>query len=105
MSVFNRAERRRAFQFRTSDPLAVKFGRVMSDPAMRERCLVLKFGEGTTADIAEGLQVRVTRLKGADLKAMRRADTSSIPNLVRSVEGLLSHDTDCNIYQIPFFHT
>ena len=37
-----------------SDPLAVKFGRVMSDPAMRERCLALKFGESTTAYIAAG---------------------------------------------------
>jgi len=75
VSGFNRAERRRALEFRTSDPLAVKFGRVMSDPAMRERCLVLKFGEGTTADIAEGLQVRVTRLEGADLKATRGMGT------------------------------
>ena len=56
---------------RTSDPLAVKFGRVMSDPAMRDRCSVLKFGEGTTADIAEGLQIRVIRLEGPDLNGMR----------------------------------
>jgi hypothetical protein len=62
VSGFNRAERRRALEFRTSDPLAVKFGRVMSDPATRERCLVLKFEESTTADIGGGLQV--TRFEG-----------------------------------------
>jgi hypothetical protein len=39
----------------------------MSDPAMRERCLALKYGESTTADIAEGLQVMVTRLEGDEL--------------------------------------
>jgi hypothetical protein len=44
-----------------------KFGRVMSDPAMRERCLALKYGESATADIAEGLQVMVTRLEGDEL--------------------------------------
>ena len=52
---------------RTSDPLARKFGRVMSDPAVRERCLALKYGESTTADIAEGLQLLVTRLQGHEL--------------------------------------
>ena len=52
---------------RTSDPLATKFGRVMSDPAVRERCLALKYGESTTADIAEGLQLMVTRLQGDEL--------------------------------------
>jgi len=63
----NRAERRRALWLRTSDPLARKFGRVMSDPAMRERCSALKYGESTTADIAEGLQLMVTRLQGDEL--------------------------------------
>ena len=55
------------FKRRRLDPLAVRFGRIMSDPAMRERCLALKVGDSTTADIADGLKVAVTRLKGGEL--------------------------------------
>ena len=51
---------------RRFDPLAVNFGRVMSDPAVRERCLGLKVGDSTTADIAEGFNVVVTRLEGGE---------------------------------------
>jgi hypothetical protein len=53
------------FKRRRLDPLAVRFGRVMSDPAMRERCLALKVGGSTAAEIADG--VVVTRLKGGEL--------------------------------------
>jgi hypothetical protein len=42
-----------------SDPLAMKFGRVMSDPAMRERCKALKVGDSTTADVTQGFKVVV----------------------------------------------
>jgi hypothetical protein len=58
---------------RRSDPLAVKFGRVMSDPAMRERCKALKVGDSTTADVTQGFKVVVTRLEGGELEiAVRR---------------------------------
>ena len=57
------------FRRRESDPLAAKSGRVMSDPAMRERCLALKFGESTTAYIAEGFKVTVTRLERDEQRA------------------------------------
>jgi hypothetical protein len=40
----------------------------MSDPAMRELCLALKFGESTTAHIAEGFMVTITRLEGDELE-------------------------------------
>jgi hypothetical protein len=72
-----RAERRRADRQmrmaeglgrRRSDPLAVKFGRVMSDPAMRERCLALNVGESATANITERFKVVVTRLEGGELE-------------------------------------
>jgi hypothetical protein len=55
------------FRRRRSDPLAVKFGRVMSDPALRERCVSLRVGDSTTADIAEGFKVIVTRLEDGEL--------------------------------------
>jgi hypothetical protein len=55
------------FRHRRSDPLAVKIGRVMSDPAMRARCVGLKIGDSTTADITEGFKVIVTRLEGGEL--------------------------------------
>jgi len=67
-----RAERRRAerqkrmvevLMRRRFDPLAVNFGRVMSDPA----CLGLKVGDSTTADITEEFKVVVTRLEGGEL--------------------------------------
>jgi hypothetical protein len=51
-----------------SDPLAVKFGRVMSDPAMRERCKALKVGDSATADVTQGFKVVVTRLEGGELE-------------------------------------
>ena len=51
-----------------SDPLAVKFGRVMSDPAMREQCKALKVGDSATADLAQGFKVVVTRLEGGELE-------------------------------------
>ena len=51
-----------------SDPLAVKFGRVMSDPAMREQCNALKVGDSTTADVTQGFKVVVTRLEGGELE-------------------------------------
>lgn len=56
------------FSRRRSDPLAVKFGRVMSDPALRKRCVSLKVGDSTAADIAEGFKVIVTRLEGGELE-------------------------------------
>jgi hypothetical protein len=65
------------FSRRRPDPLAVKFGHVMSDPALRERCVSLpptrrcaslKVGDSTTADIAEGFKVIVTRLEGGKLE-------------------------------------
>ena len=71
-----RAERRRAerqkrmvevLMRRRFDPLALNFGRVMSDPAVRERCLGLKVGDSTTADITEEFKVVVTRLEGGEL--------------------------------------
>jgi hypothetical protein len=49
-----------------SDPLAVKFGRIMSDPAMRERCKALKVGDSTAADVTQGFKVVVTRLEGGE---------------------------------------
>jgi len=71
-----RAERRRAerqkrmaevLMRRKFDPLAVNFGRAMSEPAVRERCVGLKAGDSTTADIAEGFNIVVTRLEGGEL--------------------------------------
>ena len=71
-----RAERRRAerqkrmaevLMRRKFDLLAVNFGRAMSEPAMRERCVGLKAGDSTTADIAEGFNIVVTRLEGGEL--------------------------------------
>ena len=56
-----------AFRRRRSDPLAVKFGRVMSDPALRERCVSLRVGDSSTVDIAEGFKVIVTRLEDGEL--------------------------------------
>jgi hypothetical protein len=52
---------------RNFDPLAVNFGRAMSEPTVRERCVGLKVGDSTTADIAEGFNVVVTRLEGGEL--------------------------------------
>jgi hypothetical protein len=48
----------------------VKFGRVMSDAALRKRCVSLKVGDSTAADIAEGFKVIVTRLglEGGELE-------------------------------------
>ena len=57
------------FRRRESDPLAAKIGRVMPAPAMRERCLALKFSESTTAYIAEGFKVTVTRLERDEQRA------------------------------------
>ena len=71
-----RPERRRAerqlrmaegLRRRRSDPLALKLGRVMSDPGMRERCLAMKVGDTTTADITGGFKVMATRLEGGKL--------------------------------------
>ena len=67
MSGFNASEQRRTLKFRTLDPLAVKFGRVMSDPAMRSRCAAMKVGDRPTADVTEGFKVVVTRLEGGEL--------------------------------------
>jgi hypothetical protein len=55
------------FRRRGSDPLAVEFGRVMSDPAMRARCAALKVGDSATADVTGGFKVVVTRLEGGEL--------------------------------------
>jgi hypothetical protein len=52
---------------RRSDPVGLQFGRVMSDPAMRERCLALKVGQSITADIGEGFEVMVSRLEGGEV--------------------------------------
>jgi hypothetical protein len=40
----------------------------MSDPAMREQCKALQVGDSTTADVAQGLKVVVTRLEGGELE-------------------------------------
>jgi hypothetical protein len=64
----HQAKMAKNFRRRGSDPLATKIGRVMSDPAMRELCLALKFGESTTAHIAEGFKVTITRLEGDELE-------------------------------------
>jgi hypothetical protein len=72
----NSTERRRAerparmiegLTHRRSDPLGMTFGRVMSDPATRRRCLALKVGESITANIGEGFEVMVTRLESGEL--------------------------------------
>jgi hypothetical protein len=55
------------FRRRRSDPLALKIGRIMSDPAVRARCVGLKIGDSTTADVTEGFKVIVTRLEGGEL--------------------------------------
>jgi hypothetical protein len=39
---------------------------------MRERCLALKFGESTTAYIAEGFKVTIARLEGDEQCARMR---------------------------------
>jgi len=39
----------------------------MSDPGMRERCLAMKIGDTTTADITKAFKFMVTRLEGGKL--------------------------------------
>jgi hypothetical protein len=72
-----------------SDPLAVKFGRVMSDPAMRERCKALKVGDSTTADVTQGFKVVVTRLEGGELEiAVHRCAASNVTRVFSPDEAL-----------------
>jgi hypothetical protein len=54
----------------------VKFGRVMSDPAMREQCKALKVGDSTTADVTQGFKVVVTRLEGGELEIAVRSNVT-----------------------------
>jgi hypothetical protein len=89
------------FRRRRSDPLAAKFGRVMSDPAVRERCVALKVGDSTTADITEGFKVIVTRLEGSEFSIEELCMTNGNVTRVFSPDEALAFVMERGVVTMP----